>query len=617
MPSEFETISLFDTIISHGLTAALALSNEIRNRIQQATKKHADAGRDRVGLLREARSILAKIDPLMAVSLSDATMMAWLFGQSSIAKRVPALDPLFPPPPGLPFEPTPDEEPIVFYPMRDEAIKDLSDRKVLLASDYYEAEAEARARAFTVSNVQSERALQKIQEALADDVAKGGTLREFERRVDAAIGKGALARHQVENVYRSNVGVAYATGQRRILSHPAVSGQFPYLAWHSTRDSRVRKDHWAMETAGLDKTNVYRADDPSILRVWPPAAWNCFVPETEVQGRFLLGFRSWYDGEIVQITTRSGKNLCVTANHPVLAEHGFVPANLLGKGINVVGHHDRTENRLDANGRHKLVSFCSRASKAGFATISEHKHYAPTSIEKVFRSLADVYFRTRRPTATDDFHGDARFGDGYVDVVDPFGMLGINGIAELSQGIGNFSFAGMNSAKSLVASYSHFDSTTERLLDPFSGSMAGCDLPLSRGFAHRGPLQKFRFGTAANIDTSFYQGFTDRRTSDSDFIGNLFERFSADVLLDEIVDIRKRDFDGHVYDLQSEGGFIVANGIFASNCRCFINPISLEMAAARGVKEAIEWLRTGIPPANPQWVASVPYIVPPNWQAAA
>ena len=70
---------------------------------------------------------------------------------------------------------------------------------------------------------------------------------------------------------------------------------------------------------------------------------------------------------------------------------------------------------------------------------------------------------------------------------------------------------------------------------------------------------------------------------------------------DQIIKIRKHYWTGHVYDLQSEGGWILANGLFASNCRCGRNPLTVEQAAARGIPEAQQWLESG-PPATPAHV---------------
>lgn len=53
----------------------------------------------------------------------------------------------------------------------------------------------------------------------------------------------------------------------------------------------------------------------------------------------------------------------------------------------------------------------------------------------------------------------------------------------------------------------------------------------------------------------------------------------------------------------------------AWNCRCHVTPLTVEDAAAAGVAEAMEWVRTGTPPDRPAWVSSVPIRVPRNWPA--
>jgi SPP1 gp7 family putative phage head morphogenesis protein len=52
------------------------------------------------------------------------------------------------------------------------------------------------------------------------------------------------------------------------------------------------------------------------------------------------------------------------------------------------------------------------------------------------------------------------------------------------------------------------------------------------------------------------------------------------------------------------------------NCRCAIIPATVEDAARAGVREAREWLRTGRPPAQPQFVQPPPFDLPPGWQGA-
>ena len=52
------------------------------------------------------------------------------------------------------------------------------------------------------------------------------------------------------------------------------------------------------------------------------------------------------------------------------------------------------------------------------------------------------------------------------------------------------------------------------------------------------------------------------------------------------------------------------------NCRCVIVPLGVEDAAAAGVREAKEWLRSGEAPAAPEWVQTPPFGPPPGWRSA-
>ena len=50
------------------------------------------------------------------------------------------------------------------------------------------------------------------------------------------------------------------------------------------------------------------------------------------------------------------------------------------------------------------------------------------------------------------------------------------------------------------------------------------------------------------------------------------------------------------------------------NCRCATIPLSIADAAARGIREAVEWERTGEPPASPAWVPEPKADLPAGWR---
>lgn len=55
----------------------------------------------------------------------------------------------------------------------------------------------------------------------------------------------------------------------------------------------------------------------------------------------------------------------------------------------------------------------------------------------------------------------------------------------------------------------------------------------------------------------------------SDFDGGA----TGEILLDEIVNIDVKAFSGHVYNLETSGGWYIAEGIVVHNCRCILSPI--------------------------------------------
>jgi len=74
-----------------------------------------------------------------------------------------------------------------------------------------------------------------------------------------------------------------------ILAHPIVTDGFPYRAFHAIHDARCRPDHRALETQGLDGTNVYNALDPVWAEIRPPFSWGCRCGWTAISVRTAAG----------------------------------------------------------------------------------------------------------------------------------------------------------------------------------------------------------------------------------------------------------------------------------------------------------------------------------------
>src|SRR5690606_9878574 len=107
----------------------------------------------------------------------------------------------------------------------------------------------------------------------------------------------------------------------------------------------------------------------------------------------LAATRRWYEGELVIVSTASGKKLPATGNHPILTDRGWLPANLLRERDDVVGR---------VSGQRALP------------LVIPDQHQVPTRIEEVW-GAAGMTPLFQMPTTTEDFHGDG--GNGKVDVV--------------------------------------------------------------------------------------------------------------------------------------------------------------------------------------------------------
>lgn len=272
-----------EAILNRALAGQYSLNERIRQEILDVFDY--DDGRQ----LERIREILERYKPIYAASLTETELAAVLAGMKRVVSGLPSdqegpfpslpSDDVIGPPASLPPEPPeiitreiPPGEPApeVHFPIIDEAVKDLSERNLILKEDYVALENEARAKAFTVAGVETEATLERIRDTLAENVAKGVDYREWREKVEEAIGEGNfLSDSHEELVFRANVHTAFSAGQNKVLDHPLVADAFPYRSIFPIHDQRVRATHLALETMGLDGTNIYRADDPT-WKLWEP-----------------------------------------------------------------------------------------------------------------------------------------------------------------------------------------------------------------------------------------------------------------------------------------------------------------------------------------------------------
>lgn len=258
------------------LRGPLAIAAELRRRLDALARRPLPAAE----LMLRARRLVARHTPLLAQSLRDSILHAYLDAAKQAARRAGVQAPA---PLGLPGPPFPpvlrpaapgDDFGGVRFPAIEAGARRLQGLGLLSIDDFRQLDQDARRTAWTVARVQSLETVQKVQAAILNDVRRGGTLRMFRRSLAEDL-DGVLAPNHVETLYRTQFGQVAAAGQRAVLDHPLVGDEFPYLLWTCVHDSRTRPDHLKMEKWGPGGCAVYRRDDPMWDTLWPPASYNC------------------------------------------------------------------------------------------------------------------------------------------------------------------------------------------------------------------------------------------------------------------------------------------------------------------------------------------------------
>lgn len=194
--------------------------------------------------------------------------------------------------------------------------------------DWHAVDAATHARAFTVAKMTRLDLLQDVRNALVDNLAKGQTLRDFQRTLRPTLeAKGWWGKQIVVNpageaqpvqlgsprrlatIYQTNLQSAYMGG--RYAEALKASATHPYWMYVAVMDNVTRPSHAALHG------KVYRYDDPIWQHILPPNGYNCrcrFVAlsEAEVKRRGL------------KVESSAGKTGSVTVETGVDARTGEI-----------------------------------------------------------------------------------------------------------------------------------------------------------------------------------------------------------------------------------------------------------------------------------------------------
>jgi len=395
-------------------------------------------------------------------------------------------------------------------------------------------------------------------------------------------------------IARTELAQAATAGQQKLWDLAIQSGALDKTRmrkrWMVTRDSVLES---ICEALGEEEVEI---DEPfSNGLMGPPAHPSCLPADALVTagGRITAVSKRWYQGDLVVVSTATGKQLSCTPNHPILTDRGWVAARLLHEGAYVM----------------------SRALGERMSAVNVHNDHPPTRIHEIantYRVSSSVRSRAVM-LSTPHFHGDGM--DGQIAVIWSNSTLWDRKVPGRDQSIGHDLFQdrhaptylrGMRTLQEFVeclltTTHSSMRSFHEMISfclaqfrpSPFialanagAAGMTRAHLLLSEfGSTQAIPQRTSRrarievAGRRSDDDSSIRKHVSDANLPYAIPSREALHRFAGLVAVDRIVHVEGRRFEGHVYNLETETGWYAAEGMITHNCRCATGLVRVEKAA--------------------------------------
>ncbi|MFA5436261.1 MAG: phage minor head protein [Candidatus Neomarinimicrobiota bacterium] len=156
----------------------------------------------------------------------------------------------------------------------DEALAFFRARTPMPAEQFYALDAQARQKAFTVSNVGQMQMVQQVLDSLDSALETGQDLDSWKDEIGPALeaawgGEVEHPAHRLATIYRTNVQTAFVHGRVRQMREPAVAGLRPFFLFDAIIDG------WQTDICDARDGVLLPADDPWWLTNTPPLHFNC------------------------------------------------------------------------------------------------------------------------------------------------------------------------------------------------------------------------------------------------------------------------------------------------------------------------------------------------------
>ena len=419
----------------------------------------------------------------------------------------------------------------------------------------------------------------------------------------------AAVRHVFEVARDSRAKIIALTEVTRSSNFGAIDagkwvGALEFKRWITQEDLQVRDAHEHMQNQVVPWNDPFEAPNGSHAQ-WPGGfsepelSIGCFPGDVPVSFSGLQKvYRRRYEGDLAVLTLNDGRQFPVTPNHPLLTKQGWRPAGSLEQGDHLISS--------------RFVDHVIGARS------QPNPYQRPMMIEQVFGFGAKDMPPWRALGEPADFHGDGRYGDVDIELIDSKLMdrLKASFFQEFDQrrlinpddsGLG---FRALNEfvMRTFHATYGAMGRFAETLAFLVGGS--------SHAMEHA-------FASIARFDASLQQAASNRVTIDAEFASDLFfgklsvkrghllgsnippsvprtiyaERREASIkgrppdaealadllgsdrfrnqIADQCVNVVGKTvvrWSGHVFNLETASGHYSAMGAACQNCRCAAIP---------------------------------------------
>ena len=424
----------------------------------------------------------------------------------------------------------------------------------------------------------------QIRAAIQSGILRGESIGEIandlRRRIPDMSRKSALR--------TARTAITSAQNGGRMDSYKAASdmGIKVRKRWVATKDGRTRHAHQKLDGQTVDWDEPFNSELGKISFPGDPTAkpanvYNCFVGDVKVasDSKLIRSYKHIYEGDLITVKTAGGVQFTCTPNHPILTPNGWVSAELLNNGDNI------------------LVTFGEQNVFGGVNPDIKHRFPRIDAIHNLF----NVSGGERAVGVSVNFHGDVATSN--VEIVSQKRFLRRRWYSGIGKSVDKILFKLSDKTFARKRSFvEHF----RRICASSFGFMRSRCKALSflwRRLSHSN-VHGFRPSTDMNVVLPEYS--IDNLPAETVIRSELLDGLSGKVFFDKIVSVEVSSANCHVYNLQTENGYYFVNsiipqngekcnGIFAiaKNCRCTLRTVEKPGIEAEPRKMRVRDPKTG------------------------